>query len=154
MYSKSLADELEKIKSRYPNSESALLPALHAAQREFGWLSLNALKAVADILDIPEARVKGVATFHAMYQTKPSGKHLIQLCTNVSCMLFGAETLLFILKEKYGLEPGGTSKDGRYSLQEMECLGQCDGPPAMLVDRDAYTNLNASKLIEILESYT
>lgn len=153
MFSGRAAQELASLTEKYPEKRSALLPALNLAQRELGWLSQDALKAVAEALDIPPSIVKGVATFHVLFKRAPSGRHMIQLCTNVSCMLFGADTLLELLRKKYGLAPGGTSEDGRFTLLVMECIGACDEAPAMLVDADLHGNLTEQRIIEILERY-
>lgn len=144
---------LEQIKARYPDGRAAVLPALYSAQREFGWLSQEALEAVARGLNIPKALVRGVATFYSMYRHEPKGRHLVQLCTNVSCMILGAESLLELLKNRYGLEPGGTSADGRFSLVVMECIGACDEAPAMLVNEDFHSGLTAENINGIMESY-
>lgn len=153
MFNKSAAAEIDAIKSRYPSPRSAILPVLFIAQREFGWLSHDALNAVSSELDVPPALVKGIATFYAMFNNKPTGRHLIQLCTNVACMLFGSESLLEILSKKYSVEPGGTSPEGRFSLALIECLGACDTPPAMIVNNDLHTNLTAERIVDILEGY-
>jgi NADH-quinone oxidoreductase E subunit len=153
MFSQSAAVEIKAIISRYPSPSSAILPVLFIAQREFGWLSNDALKAVSLELDVPPAAVKGVATFYAMFNDKPTGRHMIQFCTNVACMLFGSESLLHILSNKYSIEPGGTSPDGRFSLALIECLGACDTPPAMIVNNDLHTSLTVERILEILESY-
>jgi len=144
---------LEEIRGRYPSRRAALLPALYAAQAEFGWLSREALEAVSAELNLPRALVRGVATFYAMYNHAPRGRHLIQLCTNVACMVMGAETLVEGLRSKYGLEPGGTTADGRFSLVIMECIGACDVAPAMLVNGDFHSGLTQESLEKILESY-
>lgn len=153
MFSETAIKELSEIRTRYPNNRAALLPAIYIAQREFGYLSPEAYEAVSTILGIPKATVRGVATFYAMYKHKPMGRHLIQLCTNVSCMLFGAERLVDFLKNKYGLEVGGTTPDRKFSLVIMECIGGCDVAPAMLVNNDYYGNLTEEKIEEILEGY-
>jgi NADH-quinone oxidoreductase E subunit len=153
MLNKTAAAEIEAIKSRYPMPRSAILPALFIAQREFGWLSQDALNVVSSALDVPPAKVKGVATFYEMFRNKPSGRHLIQLCTNIACMLYGSESLLEILGKNYALEPGGTSPDGRFSLALIECLGACDTPPAMIVNNVLHTNLTTERILEILEGY-
>lgn len=153
MLNKAAAAEIETIKSRYPTPRSAILPALFIAQREFGWLSHDALNSVSSALDMPPAMVKGVATFYAMFKNKPTGRHLIQICTNIVCMLFGSESLLEVLRKKYALEPGGTSPDGRFSLAIIECIGVCDTPPSMIVDDDLHTDLTAERILEILEGY-
>ncbi len=153
MFSEVTIKELDEMRTKYPDARAALLPALYIAQREFGYLSPEAYEAVSTILNIPKATVRGVATFYTMYKHKPMGRHLIQLCTNVSCMLFGAERLVDLLRNKYRLEVGGTTPDGRFSLVIMECIGGCDQAPAMLVNNDYYGNLTQEKIEDILEGY-
>lgn len=148
-----LLNDIEVMAKQYPSAQSALLPALMRAQEEYGYLSDEALVTVANALDIPRATVRGVATFHCMYMDKPAGRHLIQICTNVTCMLFGAETLLMILKSRFGLEPGGTTEDRRFTLMVLECIGACDAAPAMIIDKDTHTFLKAQDFVRILENY-
>lgn len=148
-----LKNNILSLKDKYPATGAILLPALYLAQKEFGWLSPEAMGFVAETLNISGATVKGVATFYAMYKNKPMGRHLIQLCTNVSCMIFGAERLVDLLSEKYGLVPGGTSEDGRFSLVIMECIGSCDRAPAMLVNTDFHYDLTETNILDILERY-
>jgi len=154
MFSSAAIQEIAEIRTKYPNARAALLPAIYVAQRESGWLSPEAYETVADLLGVPKATVRGVATFYAMYKQKPMGRHLIQICTNVSCMILGAERLVDFLKTTYGVEPGGISPDGRYSLVIMECIGACGTAPAMLVNDDFHENLTEKNLQEILEKYT
>jgi NADH-quinone oxidoreductase E subunit len=154
MFSETAIKELEEIKSKYPTARGALLPAIYIAQREFGFLSPEAYQAVSDALGVPKALVRGVATFYAMYKHKPMGRHIVQLCTNVSCMILGAEQLVDFLKNKYGLEPGGITPDGRFSLVIMECIGACGTAPAMLVNDDFYENLTENYIDEVLEKYS
>jgi len=153
MFNNTVLKEISEIKARYPDSKAALLPTLYIAQREFGWLSHEAMQYVAETLNLPEVVVKGTASFYTMFKHKPMGRHLIQLCTNVSCMILGAERLVDFLKNKYGLEPYGTTGDGRFSLLIMECIGACDSGPAMLVDTDFYDNLNEQRIEGILAKY-
>ena len=153
MLSENAVKEIGLIRSKYHDAQSSLLPALYVVQREHGWLSPEALKEVGEILNVPKAEVKGVSTFYAMFRHKPIGRHLIQLCTNVACMIMGSENLLNILKDRYGLEPNGTTVDGRFSLVVMECIGACGTAPAMLVDTDFHDNLTEKRITEILESY-
>lgn len=145
--------EINRIKSKYHDAQSSLLPALYVVQREYGWLSPDAVAAVGDVLNVPRTTVKGVATFYSMFRHKPMGRHLIQLCTNVACMIMGAERLVDILKTRYGLEPNSTTDDGRFSLVVMECIGACATAPAMLVDTDFYDNLTEERIVDILENY-
>ena len=144
---------IEDIKKKYPTGRAALLPALYEAQKEFGWLSPEALTAVAGHLNLPPVVVRSTATFYSMYKHKEMGRHLIQLCTNVSCMVLGAESLLELLNGRYSLTPGGTSPDGRFSLVVMECIGACDKGPAMLVNEDFHTDMTRENIIKVLEGY-
>ncbi len=153
MFSDIVLKKIDKVKAKYPDPKSALLPALYIAQREFGWLSQEAMWCVAQTLNLPEAIVRGTASFYSMFKHKPVGRHLIQLCTNVSCMILGAEGLLDFLRTKYGLQTNGTTQDGRFSLVIMECIGACGTAPAMLVNTDFYENLTEQKIEEILGRY-
>ncbi len=148
-----LEERLRKVIDIYPERQAAVMPALYVAQEEYGWLSYEAMKKVADTLNLPDAFVRGVATFYYMYRDRPSGRHLIQVCTNVACMLFGGERIVDILKDRYNLVPGGTTGDGRFSLIIMECIGACDMAPAMLVGKDLHGRLDENNIIEILERY-
>lgn len=150
-------DTVKKIKAcrnAYPDGRAALMSALHAAQNNDGWISRDALRQVSDILNVPPATVRGVATFYSMYRHAPLGRNIIQFCTNVACMIMGAEVLVDLLKREYGLEPGGDTEDGRFSLVIMECIGACGTAPAMLVNDDFYDNLDEKRIIEILNGYT
>ncbi len=144
---------LEEIKKKYPDKRAALMPALYIAQDEFGWLRPEALKAVAQYLELPEMTVRSTATFYSIYKHEQAGRNMVRLCTNVSCMVLGASTLKGTLETLYGLAPGGTSPDGRFQLEIGECIGACDRGPAMLVNDDLHTELDTKKLIQVLESY-
>jgi len=153
MFNETVLKEIGDIKAKYPDRRSALLPSLYIAQREFGWLSHEAMSCVAGALSLPEADVRGTASFYAMFRQKPVGRNLIQLCTNVSCMILGSEKLLDLLRSKYGVEPGGISEDERFSLVIMECIGACGTAPAMLVNTDFYDSLTEKSIVDILERY-
>lgn len=153
MLSETVIKELNEIKNRYPDPRASLLPALHIVQKEFGWLSEEAMRSVASALNLTEAEVKGTASFYSMFRFKPMGRNIIQLCTNVSCMILGAERLVDFLKNRYGLEPNSTTKDSRFSLVIMECIGACGTAPAMLVNNDFYDNLTEERIEEILSRY-
>ncbi len=112
------------------------------------------MRCVARTLNLPEATVRGTASFYSMFKHMPVGRHLIQLCTNVSCMILGVEKLVDFLKNKYGLQPNGTTQDGRFSLVIMECIGGCDVAPAMLVDKDFHGNLTEERIDQILAGYS
>ncbi|RJR15688.1 MAG: NADH-quinone oxidoreductase subunit NuoE [Nitrospiraceae bacterium] len=153
MFNETVLKEIDDIKARYPDRKSALLPSLYVAQREFGWLSHEAMECVSKALNVPEAMVRGTASFYSMYRHRPVGRHVIQLCTNVSCMILGAEKLVDFLETRYGVQPGGTSHDSRFSLVIMECIGACGTAPAMLVNTDFHDNLSEKRIEEILEKY-
>lgn len=144
---------LENILANYPDKRSALLPVLNKAQEAHGWLSPEAIESVADALGLTSSHVRGVATFHVLYRKQKPGRHMVQLCTNITCMLFGAETLIKVLEDKFDLRPGQTSGDGRFSLLVMECIGACDQAPAMVVDSELYQVRDKDNLISILEGY-
>jgi NADH-quinone oxidoreductase E subunit len=137
----------------YPHSRSAIMAALHELQDEEGWLPQDTLEAISYLLNLPAATVKGVATFYHMYRHAPLGRNIVQLCTNVACMVMGSDSLLGILKKEFGLEPGGTTGDNRFSLVIMECIGACGTAPAMLVNDDFHENLDEKNIIEILNGY-
>ena len=153
VFSDSIINEIEEIRDKYPDRKSALIPSLYIAQREYGWLSNEALRLVADNLNLPEATVRATASFYSLFKNKPTGRHLIQLCNNVSCMILGSEKLKDFLGSKYGLEPGGTTDDGRFSLVIVECIGACDGAPSMLVNEKSYDNLTEQNIDVILGKY-
>ena len=153
MFNETILKEIGDIRERYPDRRSALLPALYIAQREFGWLSQEAMVSVAKALNLPEAVVRGTASFYSMFKHKPVGRHVIQLCTNISCMILGAEKLVDFLGARYGVKPDGTSEDGRFSLVIMECIGACGTAPAMLVNEDFHENLTEKSIEEILLKY-
>ena len=143
---------LPEILRRYPadHKEAAMLAALRRAQEIFGWLPPAAQKLVADRLGAPATRAEEVATFYVMYHTRPVGRHVVEVCTNVSCSLAGGFDLFENLKLQLGVENGGTTKDGRITLRQVECLGSCGTAPAMLVDEEMYESLTPQSVEKIL----
>ena len=143
--------EIAAIAARYPDRMAATLPALHIAQREFGFVSLAAMKAVAKALDLPEGHVFGVATFYTMYQKKPVGQYHFQVCTNISCALNAAAPLLEKLCARLGVDAGGPpSADGRWSVEEVECLAGCATAPCVQVNHDVYDEFVDEKKLEAM----
>jgi len=139
--------EFDRLLTRYPTKQAALLPVLWLAQKEWGWISREAVDAVASLLGLSPAFVWGVVTFYTMYNRAPVGKHLIQVCTSISCHLNGAEEVFAECKRKLGgLKSGETSKDGKYTVIEVECLAQCDKAPAVMVNDDDYAVVTKDKL--------
>ncbi len=133
-FSKNAVLELEALKPHYPDLKSLILPALWIAQREYGWLPPEAIAEVALRLKRSYAEVEGVATFYTMYDTehKP-GRHKIEVCTCLTCQVCGAYRLAEYLKAKLGVEFGGTTPDGEFTLEEVECLDACDRAPVLQV---------------------
>lgn len=145
-------EKLNKIIPRYPQKQAALLPALFLIQEQEGYISKEAMQYIADYLEIPFGHVLGVVTFYTMFYDKPIGRHHIQVCTNVSCQLLGAETLVAHIGNRCGIKPGETSTDGKFTLSEVECLGSCGTAPMMQINDDYYENLTAEKVNSILDS--
>jgi NADH-quinone oxidoreductase subunit E len=144
--------ELAQIVKRYPPDRmaAAMLPALHLGQEIFGWCSPEVQFLCADRLGTSPARAEEVATFYMMYHTAPIGRHLVEICTNVSCCLTGGERIFEHLKAKLAVKNGGTTADGRITLREVECLGACGTAPAMLVDEEMHERLGLEQVDQIV----
>jgi len=138
--------------AKYPpdRRQSALPAALRIAQEELGWLSGATVEFVADVIRVPAVRAWEVATFYSMFELQPVGRHKISLCTNISCMLRGADDIARHLKRKLGVDFGQTTADGKFTLKEAECLAACAGAPMLQLDRDYHENLTPARVDEIL----
>ncbi|MCB1215317.1 MAG: NADH-quinone oxidoreductase subunit NuoE [Deltaproteobacteria bacterium] len=141
-----------EILTRYPNKLAAMLPALWLAQKQHGWLSPEVMEYVAGLIEVSPAKVYEVATFYTMFNKKPVGKYHFQVCRTLSCQLNGAEKITECLKKKLGLNLGGTSEDGRYTLTEVECLGSCGTAPMLQLNDDYHENLTEEALDQLIES--
>lgn len=128
--------KIDREVAKFPpdQKQSAVMGALAIAQDEFGWLSPDAMKGVADYLEMPAIAVQEVATFYTMYNTAPVGKFKITVCTNLPCQLSGGEKAAHYLKQKLGIDYRETSSDGQFTLMEGECMGACGDAPVMLVN--------------------
>lgn len=139
-----------KLQTRYPNKRSALIPALHMAQAEKGYLPFDVQAEVAALFEIDPNEVNSVVTFYDMFTEHPSGKHHIHVCKNASCMLRGADALMQSVCKKLGIKPGETTKDGEYTVMPAECLGACDLAPFCIVDdQDIGPVKDAEALIDL-----
>jgi NADH-quinone oxidoreductase E subunit len=128
-------DEMRAIAAQYPESRSAVLPCLRVAQeRHGGWLPPEAFVEVADALDLTPAYCKSVASFYDMFQLEPVGRHLVEVCTNVSCALVGAQQVLEAFEQELGVTPGETTEDGAVTLRTIECAGGCGWGTVVAVD--------------------
>jgi NADH-quinone oxidoreductase E subunit len=151
VFSERTRKKIDKIVARYPQKEAAILPLLHITQQEFGFISPDSEKLIAEILGIKPIRVREVVTFYTMLNREPIGKYYIQVCSNLSCALLGSEKLIDYLKEKLGIEPGQTTKDKKFTLSLVECLGACEQAPCMMINFDYYGNLDKKKIDKILD---
>ena len=152
--SSSVREKIDRWITRYPSEHkrSGVFEALRLVQEEnSGSLTVSLMDAVADYLAMPKIAVYEVATFYTMYHLDPVGKHIINLCTNVSCMLNGSEKILEHLKQKLGIDLNQTTPDGQFTLKEVECLGACIAPPACQIGKRYYENLTPEKVDELLQ---
>jgi NADH-quinone oxidoreductase subunit E len=129
-----LYDEIQKAAARYPQRRSAIMPALRMAQERHGWLSPEALREVASALDLTPAYCKAVASFYDMYHLEPVGRHIVEVCTNISCALVGAQQVLEGFEEQFGIHAGETTEDGEVTLRTIECAGGCGWGTVVAVD--------------------
>jgi NADH-quinone oxidoreductase subunit E len=148
-------EEIDHWKARFPEGRhrSAVIGALHAAQHENdGFLTTELMDAVAAYLELPKIQVYEVATFYSMFQTKPVGRHNVAICTNISCMLRGADEVVAHVEKKLGIKLGESTGDGRiYLKKEEECLAACCGAPMMMVDHKYHEDLTLEQVDEILD---
>ena len=131
----SLATEIQDVAARYPDRRSAMLPALRLAQERYGWLSHEALAEVAYALDYTPAYCLSVASFYDMFHLEPVGEHEVEVCTNLSCALVGAQEVVRAFESELGVSAGETTQDGQVTLRAVECLGGCGYAPVITVDR-------------------
>ncbi|MGI8826119.1 MAG: NADH-quinone oxidoreductase subunit NuoE [Chloroflexota bacterium] len=149
------ADALERIRAveaRYPERRSALLPALHIAQNELGWLSREAMEDVAAALDLDPDQVEEVATFYTMYYKQPVGTYVLEVCKTLPCSILGADEIIDYISLKLGIKPGETTSDGMFSLFRVECLAACHRAPVMQVNHRYYQDLTAEKVDGLIEA--
>ena len=147
--------EARKVLARYPDDrkQSAVLPLLHLAQAQHGgWLPRAVLDYVADFLGIPHIRVYEVATFYDMYNTQPTGRVQVRVCTTTPCWLCGSDDVVRACRETLGVEVGESTADGRFFLREFECLGACANAPVLWVDDDFYEDVDYAKTKSIIEA--
>jgi NADH-quinone oxidoreductase subunit E len=128
-------EEVRRLRGRYPRGRSAIMGALRLAQeRHHGWLPPEALQEVAYAMDVTPAHAQAVASFYDMYNLEPVGRHIVEVCTNLSCALVGAQQVVDALEEQLGIPPGETSDDGEVTFRLVECAGACGYAPVVIVD--------------------
>ncbi len=151
------ADERREIEAelpKYPTKQAVSIDAMKIVQKHRGWVSDEALQDIADLLGMSTSDLDGVATFYNLIFRRPVGRHVVYLCDSVSCWIMGYEQQRRHLKERLGIEFGGTTADGRFTLLPIVCLGACDHAPAMMVDGDLHEDVDPARIDAILEQYT
>lgn len=153
VFSKERLERVEEIIARYPEGKqkSALLPVLHLAQEQFGWLSSQTMDYVAGLLSIQPVEVYEVATFYTMFHLEPVGKHVIEYCRTGPCCVMGGEEVYAHLREKLNIETGQTTEDGLITLKEVECLAACGWGPCFQIREKYFMHLDNQKVDEIIE---
>ena len=148
--------EIKNILSKYPSNrkESGVLPILDLAQRDCGgWLPMEVIEKVAELIGMPQIRVLEIASFYSMFNLKPVGKYHLQLCSTTPCWLRGSDNILKAIKDELKLNLGDTSDDGLFTLTKVECLGACVNAPILQVNDDFYEDLDYSSSIQILKNF-
>ncbi len=144
--------DIKKILDIYENKSSAILPILKIIQEDYGYISEDAIEELSEILDIKKGEIMEVISFYTMLKTSPEGKYHIQVCKNVVCYMNGGKELIDYLETEYSVKPGGFSKDKKFSLSLVECIGQCEIAPAVQINDEFYGNMTPKKLKKLLSS--
>jgi len=152
MLNESNLNRVEELRKRYPTSQALVLPVLWMIQEQEGYISEESMKYAGTLLNIPYSHMLGVVTFYTMIQKKSVGKHHIEVCTNVSCMLRGSGKILEHIEKRLGIKAGETSQDKKWTLTEAECLGSCGTAPMLAIGDEYYENLTVEKIDKLLDS--
>ena len=144
--------KIKALIAKYPQRSSALIPSLQLAQEEAGYLSPEVIREVAAVFELSPNEVYEVASVYTMLHKKPVGKYVIQVCTNISCLLCRAEDIMAHLEERLGIKPGETTPDNKFTLMEVECLASCGTAPVVQINDDYHEDLTPEKLDKILDS--
>ena len=152
-FTKKNLEEVDKIFAKYPDEQksSAVMPLLDLAMRQIGgWITESAMKYISNLINVPYIRVYEVASFYSMFNLDPIGKNFIQVCTTTSCWLRGSDDILKLCKKYLNIENNQTTKDGLFTLKEVECLGACVNAPMIQINDNYYEDLNKDSLLNIL----
>jgi NADH-quinone oxidoreductase subunit E len=153
IFSPELAARFDKLVTLYPVRRSALIPMLLYAQDEIGYISEAVIQEIATRIGIFDLDVRNVLSYYSLLRTKPVGKYHVQVCTNICCMLRGGQELFEHCKQKLGVENKQTTRDGLFSVEEVECIGACSWAPAVQVNYDFHENLTTASMDDVLEQY-
>lgn len=150
-----LSEQVKKtihgIRHQFPTEQALLIPALHEVQNEQGWVSIESMKEIGEFLHLPLSKVREVASFYTMFKLQPQGKVDLQICTNISCWLNGADKLVDCAKKKLHVSNGGTTKDGNFTLTQVECLAACGTAPAIMINEDYFENVDEAQLVQLID---
>jgi NADH-quinone oxidoreductase E subunit len=152
MLSESNLNKVEQLRKRYPTSQAMVLPVLWMVQEQEGYISEDSMKYVAALLQVPFGHILGVVSFYTMLQKKRTGKHHIEVCTNVSCMLRGSGKILEYIEKRLGITVGETSPDQKWTLSEAECMGSCGTAPMLAIGDEYYENLTLEKIDKLIDN--
>ena len=152
MLSEATLQKINALIAKYPVRRSALIPSLQAAQEEVGYVSAESVREIARIFELSPNEVFEVASFYTMLFKAPVGKYVIQVCTNISCLLCNSESIMAHLQKRLGIKPGETTPDKKFTLIEVECLASCGTAPVAQINEEYHENLTAEKLDRILDS--
>jgi NADH-quinone oxidoreductase subunit E len=144
--------KVEELRNRYPTSQALVLPVLWIVQEQEGFISEDSMKYVATLLNVPFGHILGVVTFYTMLHKKAIGKHHIEVCTNVSCLLRGSGKILEHIEKRLGISAGETSPDKQWTLSEAECMGSCGTAPMIALGDEYYENLTLEKVDKLIDS--
>ncbi|MCL4473314.1 MAG: NADH-quinone oxidoreductase subunit NuoE [Actinobacteria bacterium] len=153
MLSEEEEKEIEAETARYESRQAAAIEALRIVQRHRGWVSDEAVRGLAEFLKMTPAGLDSIASFYSLIFRRPVGRHVIMVCDSVSCWLMGSERARDHIMDRLGVGLGETTPDGRFTLLPIVCIGACDQAPAMMVDEDLHTDLDAASIDEILDRY-
>ena len=152
-YSPELEQRFQKLVSQYPWKRSALVPLLLYAQDEVGYLTDEVISDIAKRVELTELEVRDVISYYSLLRRKPAGKYVVQVCTNISCMMRGAEELFDHCRQRLGVDHKEVTPDGTFSLEEVECIGACSWAPAVQVNYDFHLDVTPEKMDKILDDY-
>ncbi len=152
MLSETTLQKIDALIARYPVRRSALIPSLHLAQAEVGYVSPDVVRDISRIFELTPNEVYEVVSFYTMLFKAPVGKYVLQVCTNISCLLCNSEGILAHLQKRLGIKPGETTPDNKFTLLEVECLASCGTAPVIQINDDYHENLTPEKLDRILDS--
>ena len=145
--------QIERTFAKYPDKRSAVMPLLYMAQEEYGYVNQQGINEVAALCELDPTQVKSIAGFYTMYSEQPKGKYWLQVCTDLACALRGADQFHEALKEELGVEEGGTTEDGLFTVEHVMCLAACDKAPMLQCNFHFHENLNMEKMRPLLDEW-